>query len=63
MAEKTTPEANALARRYQREVARAAAKTYGRLVREFMRDGECEEADARKWLASVGINSPEPTKK
>ena len=63
MAEKTANPETALAKRYKRIVASEAGKTYRRLLRQFQEDAECDEAAAKKWLASIDIDDPSPTKK
>ena len=49
----------AIAARYKREVARSALRTYRRVVKEFSRDAECTEEQAKEWLRQIGVQEPE----
>ena len=60
--EKTTDLATkgltALAGSYRRQIAQAHSRAYRRAVRSFAKDGECSEAQAKEWLAGIGVTEP-----
>jgi hypothetical protein len=48
----------ALAGSYRRQIAQAHSRAYRRAVRSFSKDAGCTEAQAKEWLASIGVTEP-----
>jgi hypothetical protein len=34
------------------------SRAFRRAVRNFAKDGDCSEAQAKEWLASIGVTEP-----